>query len=191
MIGGSGIDSKEPIPPAYVAWRADMITHFVVPIRQAAQPGGIDSFKLIPGLFKRFYIGALGSTIYPSWYLNDDIYIMVLRGYLLHIWPHLMFFIQCSVLYCMHSNAAYSVGKRKLWRLNLWLNCFRKLDSWQFLIMSSFPNYQYCFVVLIENLLVSISIPLLNTYTLSLFKSPAFLLIIYGTGKAYSRSIAG
>ncbi len=31
----SGIDSKESIPQAYLAWRADMITLFAVTARQA------------------------------------------------------------------------------------------------------------------------------------------------------------
>ena len=40
-----GIDSKESIPPAYVAWRAGTTTLFLVPIRFLAP---IDCLTLIP-----------------------------------------------------------------------------------------------------------------------------------------------
>jgi hypothetical protein len=41
-----GIDSKESIPPAYIAWRADTTTFFVVLDRQKA--GEINSLESIP-----------------------------------------------------------------------------------------------------------------------------------------------
>jgi hypothetical protein len=44
-----GIDSKESIPPAYLAWWAD----------NPAWAGGIDFFESIPGLLKRLQIRAL------------------------------------------------------------------------------------------------------------------------------------
>jgi hypothetical protein len=34
-LRGPGIDSKESIPPAYVAWRVSTINRVVVPARQA------------------------------------------------------------------------------------------------------------------------------------------------------------
>jgi hypothetical protein len=46
-----GIDSKESIPPAYVAWRpSTMITLCVVAVRQATLTGGIDS-EVVIGMF--------------------------------------------------------------------------------------------------------------------------------------------
>ncbi len=36
--------AQESIPPAYVAWRAAMITLFVIPADQATKSGGIDSW---------------------------------------------------------------------------------------------------------------------------------------------------
>jgi hypothetical protein len=39
-----GIDFKESIPLAYVVWQANMTNRVIVPARQAAQAGGIDSW---------------------------------------------------------------------------------------------------------------------------------------------------
>jgi len=47
-----GIDFKESIPPAYVAWLAGTTNKDVVPGRQASQARGIDSLESIPGLIK-------------------------------------------------------------------------------------------------------------------------------------------
>jgi hypothetical protein len=52
------IDSKESIPPAYVAWQADTTTLFDVPARQSASACGMDSLESIPGLLKRLQIRA-------------------------------------------------------------------------------------------------------------------------------------
>ncbi len=54
-----GIDSKEQIPPAYVAQRAGRINMVVVPARYTTQTGGIDSLESIPGPHKRLKIRAL------------------------------------------------------------------------------------------------------------------------------------
>jgi hypothetical protein len=52
------IDSKELIPPAYVAWQAGTTALLDVLVRQAPKAGGIDSLESIPGLLKRFPIWA-------------------------------------------------------------------------------------------------------------------------------------
>ncbi len=54
-----GIDSKESIPPAYVARRTGTITIFVLPLRQATYAGESYSLESIPGLLKRLRIRAL------------------------------------------------------------------------------------------------------------------------------------
>ncbi len=54
-----GIDSKESVPRAYVAWRADMTNGVFIPVRQATLAGRIDSLELIPGLIQRLKIRAL------------------------------------------------------------------------------------------------------------------------------------
>ncbi len=48
---------KEP-RNRFPAWLAATTTLFVVPARQAAQAGGIDSSESIPGLLKRLQIRA-------------------------------------------------------------------------------------------------------------------------------------
>jgi hypothetical protein len=56
-----GIDSKESIPPAYVAWRAGTSNRVVVP----ARPG----WESIPGLLKRFTNSGSG---YLGWRINSS-----------------------------------------------------------------------------------------------------------------------
>jgi hypothetical protein len=51
LLRSPGIDSKEAIPPAHVAWRAGPTTIFIVPARQATRLG-----ESIPGLLERFQI---------------------------------------------------------------------------------------------------------------------------------------
>ncbi len=48
------------------AWRAGMTTLFLVPARQASQPGEIDTSESIPGLHKRLQIRALAVRGGPS-----------------------------------------------------------------------------------------------------------------------------
>jgi hypothetical protein len=48
--GGGGINSKESIPPAYVAWRARTATQFVVPARQPILDGETDSLDSFLGI---------------------------------------------------------------------------------------------------------------------------------------------
>ncbi len=55
-LRSSGIDCKESIPRAYVAWRAGSTNKVIVPVRQAAYAGGIDSLESIAGLLKRLQI---------------------------------------------------------------------------------------------------------------------------------------
>jgi hypothetical protein len=49
---------KEPRNP-FSAWRDGTASLFVVPFRHATHAGGIDSSKLIPGLYKLLQIRAL------------------------------------------------------------------------------------------------------------------------------------
>ncbi len=54
-----GIDSKEPIPPAYVAWRPGTLTLFVV------RPDKLQRLaESIPGLLKHLQIRALDGREY-------------------------------------------------------------------------------------------------------------------------------
>ncbi len=54
-----GIDYKESIPSAYVAWQAGTTNRVAIPARQAKLAGGIDSLESIPGLLKSLQIWAL------------------------------------------------------------------------------------------------------------------------------------
>jgi hypothetical protein len=62
LLRTSGIDFKESIPPAYIAWRAGTTTLFFAPGLPRYQAGGIDSLKSIPGLLKGLKIRALVSA---------------------------------------------------------------------------------------------------------------------------------
>jgi hypothetical protein len=63
-----GINSKESIPAAYVAWRAGTATLFVVSARQPTLAVEIDSLESIPGLHKCLKIRARAHTQL----INDD-----------------------------------------------------------------------------------------------------------------------
>ncbi len=55
-----GMDSKESIPPAYIAWRVEPVfVDLLWSLGIDSQPGGIDSSELIPELHKRLQIRAL------------------------------------------------------------------------------------------------------------------------------------
>ncbi len=61
-----GINSKEAIPPAYVAWRAGTTNRIIV-----RGPPRYRLAELIPGLLKRLWPHRLAESIPSNWFLGS------------------------------------------------------------------------------------------------------------------------